>query len=138
MYKKGYKTELLFVICIFKLTVVDNSYYLRFVLKFHRILFGFRFVQDQVNGNYFKENPITVVYNVIQLLEHVVVVFDLYANEEKLNEMHHFLKTSIKQIVLSDSNKFVNILDQWRLRLFRLHVDHIIVKTKIKNNIPLG
>lgn len=107
-------------------------------LNFILFLFGFRFVQDLVNGNYFKENPITVAYNVIQLLEHVVVVFDLYANEEKLSEMHRFLKAAIKQIGPSDSNKFVNILDQWRLRLYRLHVDHIIIKTEAKNNVPHG
>lgn len=117
---------------------MDNSYYLRFVLKFHTILFGFRFVQDLVSRSYFKENPITVIYNVIHLLEHVVIVFDLYANEEKLNEMHHFLKAALKQIGLLNSNNFVNILDQWRLRLFRLHVDHIIVKTKAESNLSSG
>lgn len=111
--------------------MVDNSYYyLRFVLKLPIVLFGFRFVQDLVNGDFFKQNPISIVYNVIQLLEHVVVVFDLYANEEKLSEMYRFLKAAIRQIGLLDSNKFVNILDQWRLRLFRLHIDHIIVKTE--------
>lgn len=80
-------------------------------------------MQDLVDKNYFNKNPKKVLYSVIQLLEHVVIVFDLYEEEEKLNSMYNFLNAAVKPTGLSDSLKLVNILDQWRLRLFRLHVN---------------
>lgn len=83
----------------------------------------FRFVQDLVSKNYFNTNPKNVLYNVIQLLEHVVVIFDLYKEEEKLDGMYNFLNAAVKPTGLLDSQKLVNILDQWRLQLFRLHVN---------------
>ncbi|CAH1724467.1 unnamed protein product [Aphis gossypii] len=81
------------------------------------------FVQDFVDKNYFNKNERKILCSVIQLLEHVVVVFDLYQEEEKLHNMYHFLNAAVKPTGLSDSLKLVNILDQWRLRLFRLHVN---------------
>jgi hypothetical protein len=82
----------------------------------------FRFVQDLVDNNYFKKNP-KKVSSVIKLLEHVVIVFDLYEEEEKLNNMYNFLNAAVKRNRLSDSQRLINILDQWRLRLFRIHVN---------------
>ncbi|XP_026818923.1 uncharacterized protein LOC113557546, partial [Rhopalosiphum maidis] len=80
------------------------------------------FVQDLVDNNYFKTNP-KKVSSVIKLLEHVVIIFDLYEEEEKLNNMYNFLNATVKRNGLSDSLKLINILDQWRLRLFRIHVN---------------
>ncbi|XP_025195249.1 uncharacterized protein LOC112594595 isoform X2 [Melanaphis sacchari] len=81
------------------------------------------FVQDFVDKNYFNKNPKKVLFSVIQLLEHVVVILDLYEEEEKLHKMYNFLNAALKPTGLSNSLKFINILDQWRLRLFRLHVN---------------
>lgn len=83
----------------------------------------FRFVQDLVDKNYFKNNPKKVLFSVIQLLEHVVFVFDLYSEEEKLHTMYNFLNAAVKPSGLLDSMKLINVLDQWRLRLFRLFVN---------------
>ncbi|CAH1731762.1 unnamed protein product [Aphis gossypii] len=84
------------------------------------------FVQDLVAKNYFNKNENNILCSVIQLLEHIVVIFDLYKEEEKLNDMYNFLCTAIKSTGLSDP-RFVNILDQWRLRLFRLYVNRQLV-----------
>ncbi|XP_027844062.2 uncharacterized protein LOC114124833 isoform X2 [Aphis gossypii] len=81
------------------------------------------FVQDYVNKDFFNNKPKRLLYRLIRLLEHVVIVFDLYTDEKKLNEMYDFLHCVVKPTGLSDSLKLVNILDQWRLRLFRLHVN---------------
>ncbi|VVC34073.1 Hypothetical protein CINCED_3A000319 [Cinara cedri] len=78
------------------------------------------FVQDLVDKKYFKKNPETLSY-VIELLEHVVFILDLYKDEEKLSDMYDFLYCLAKSTKLLDSHKLINILDQWRLRLFRLH-----------------
>jgi len=75
-----------------------------------------------VDKNYFKKNEKKIVYSVIRLLEHVVIIFDLYKEEEKLNNMYNFLYTAVESTGLSDQ-RFINILDQWRLRLFRLQVN---------------
>jgi len=91
------------------------------VLILNTILF--RFVQDLVDKNYFKKNPTKVLSSVIQLLEHVVFVFDLYKEEKKLEDMYNFLNAVIKPSGLSDSMRLVNVLDQWRLQLFRLYVN---------------
>ncbi|XP_015373738.1 PREDICTED: uncharacterized protein LOC107168745 [Diuraphis noxia] len=81
------------------------------------------FVQDLVDKNYFKKSPKKVLFSVVQLLEHVVFIFDLYKEEEKLQDMYNFLNAAIKPSGLSDSMKLINILDQWRLRLFRFYVN---------------
>ncbi|CAI6371533.1 unnamed protein product [Macrosiphum euphorbiae] len=81
------------------------------------------FVQDLLEMNYFKENPNKVLSSVVQLLEHVVFVFDLYQEDKKMHSMYNFLNSAIKHSGISDSIKLVNIIDQWRLRLFRLFVD---------------
>ncbi|XP_060854125.1 uncharacterized protein LOC132931987 [Rhopalosiphum padi] len=89
------------------------------------------FVQDLVDKNYFKNNPKTVLFSVIQLLEHVVIIFDLYQEEEELYKMYDFLNAAVKPTGLIDSLRLINILDQWRLRLFRLHVNR---KTSCNND----
>ncbi|XP_026805075.1 uncharacterized protein LOC113548408 [Rhopalosiphum maidis] len=89
------------------------------------------FVQDLVDKNYFKNNPKTVLFSVIQLLEHVVIIFDLYQEEEELYKMYNFLNAAVKPTGLTDSLRLINILDQWRLRLFRLHVNR---KTSCNND----
>jgi len=91
------------------------------VLILNTILF--RFVQDLVDKDYFQKRPRKVLFSVVQLLEHVVFIFDLYKEEEKLHNMYNFLNAAIKPSGLSDSMKLVNILDQWRLRLFRVYVN---------------
>lgn len=93
----------------------------------------FRFVQDLVDKNYFKNNPKKVLFSVIQLLEHVVFVLDLYSEEEKLHTMYNFLNAAVKPSGFSDSMKLINILDQWRLRLFRLYVNRQ-ANCKLVNN----
>lgn len=81
----------------------------------------FRFVQDLVDKNYFKINPEKVLSSVVQLLEHVVFIFDLYKEEEKLRDMYDFLYAAINPKKMSvHSNRLINVLDQWRLRLFRI------------------
>uniref|UniRef100_A0A2S2NAR2 Uncharacterized protein n=1 Tax=Schizaphis graminum TaxID=13262 RepID=A0A2S2NAR2_SCHGA len=89
------------------------------------------FVHDLVDKNYFKNNPKAVLFSVIQLLEHVVIIFDLYEEEEELYKMYNFLNAAVKPTGLSDSLRLINILDQWRLRLFRLHVNR---KTSCNND----
>lgn len=84
--------------------------------------FCFRFVQDLVNRDYFKLKPNNVLYNVIKLLEHVVIIFNLYEHEKKLTEMYDFLLSLVKSAVLSESLIYINILDQWKFRLMRLRV----------------
>jgi len=91
----------------------------------------FRFVQDLVDKNYFNKNK-KILCCVIQLLEHVVFIFDLYQEEKKLEEMYEFLNAAVKPTGLSDSLKLVNILDQWRLRLTRLQFNRNLVL--IQNN----
>ncbi|XP_022178168.1 uncharacterized protein LOC111039145 [Myzus persicae] len=81
------------------------------------------FVQDVVDKNYFKKTPKKVLSSVVQLLEHVVFVFDLYKEEKKLEDMYNFLHAAVKPSGLSDSMRLVNVLDQWRLQLFRLYVN---------------
>lgn len=83
------------------------------------------FIQDLVDKNYFNKNPKKVLFSVIQLLEHIVVIFELYTEEEKLHNMYDFLNAAVKPIGLSDSMRLINIIDQWRLRLFRLHINRI-------------
>lgn len=101
----------------------------------------FRFVQDLVDKNYFKKNPKKILFSVVQLLEHVVIIFNLYQEEEKLQDMYNFLYAVIKPSGLSDSMKLINIIDQWRLRLFRFYVnrqanqaDCKLVNNDITNN----
>jgi len=91
--------------------------------KSKMLTFFFRFVQDLVDKDFFNRRPKRILYRLIRLLEHVVIVFDLYRDEKKLSEMYDFLNIMVKPTGLSDSLKLVNILDQWRLRLFRLHVN---------------
>ncbi|KAL5238955.1 hypothetical protein ACI65C_006365 [Semiaphis heraclei] len=81
------------------------------------------FVQDFVDQNYFKKNPRKVLSTVVRLLEHIVIVFDLYNEEEKLNNMYHFLNSAVQSIGLSDSATLINVLDTWRLQLFRKYVN---------------
>ncbi|XP_060878120.1 uncharacterized protein LOC132950616 [Metopolophium dirhodum] len=93
------------------------------------------FVQDLVDKNYFKNNPKKVLFSVIQLLEHVVFIFDLYSEEEKLDTMYNFLNAAVKPSGLSDSMKLINVLDQWRLRLFRLYVNRQADGKLVNNGI---
>lgn len=77
-----------------------------------------------MNKNYFSQNSKKILKNLIHLLEHVVVILDLYKNEEKLSNMYDFLYANAKPVGLSESSlRLVNILDQWKLHLFRLHVN---------------
>lgn len=87
------------------------------------LTFFFRFVQDLVNKDFFNRRSKRLLYRLIHLLEHIVIVFDLYSDEKKLSDMYDFLNAVAKPTGLSDSLKLVNILDIWRLRLFRLHVN---------------
>ncbi|XP_016658041.1 uncharacterized protein LOC107883100 [Acyrthosiphon pisum] len=91
------------------------------------------FVQDLVEMNYFEKNPKKVLSSVVQLLEHVVFVFDLYQEDEKLHTMYNFLNASIKRSGISDSMRLVNIIDQWRLRLFRFFVTAKLVNDDMIN-----
>ncbi|CAI6345314.1 unnamed protein product [Macrosiphum euphorbiae] len=93
------------------------------------------FVQDLVDKNYFKNNPKKVLFSVIQLLEHAVFIFDLYSEEEKLDTMYNFLNAAVKPSGLSDSMKLINVLDQWRLRLFRLYVNRQADGKLVNNGI---
>ncbi|XP_050522515.1 uncharacterized protein LOC126895077 [Daktulosphaira vitifoliae] len=81
------------------------------------------FVQDMVNKEYFTKHPMKLLQYVVDLLEHIVIVFDLYQDEEKLNSMYNFLYAAARPSGITQSLKIVNTLDQWRLRLFRLHVN---------------
>lgn len=92
-------------------------------------------MQDLVTKDYFDQNSKRLLYGVIQLLEHVVIVFDLYQDKERLSKMYEFLTAAIRSKGLSDSLNLVNILDQWKLRLFRLH---IMSKTAESENILFG
>lgn len=78
-----------------------------------------------MNKDFFNSRPKRLLYRLIRLLEHVVIIFDLYQDEEKLSQMYDFLSGMAKPTGLSDSTKLVNILDQWRLQLYRLHVNRI-------------
>lgn len=53
------------------------------------------FVQDLVDKSYFNKKK-NILCCVIQLLEHVVFVFDLYQEEKKLEEMYEFLNAAVK------------------------------------------
>jgi len=103
------------------------------VLIINTILF--RFVQDLVDKNYFKKSPKKILFSVVQLLEHVVFIFNLYQKEEKLQDMYNFLYAVIKPSGLSDSMKLINIIDQWRLRLFRFYVNRKADSKLINNDI---
>lgn len=76
-----------------------------------------------MDKNYFNQNPNKVFKHVVQLLEHVVVAFDLYKEEQKLSDMYDFLYNIIIKLTgLSKSQNLLSILDHWKLQLFRLHV----------------
>lgn len=78
-----------------------------------------------VNNDYFEKRPESVFNNVLQLLEHVVFIFDLYKDEE-LENMHTFLNTIlIKRGIMSTSFQFIHILDQWKMQLFRIHIEYM-------------
>jgi len=79
-----------------------------------------RFVQYLVNKDYFKDHP-KHLDGIIRLLEHVVITFDLYQDEENLGSMYAFLYNFVKPI--GTSHELVNILDQWRLGLFHMQVN---------------
>lgn len=65
------------------------------------------------------QNSKKLLYDVIQLMEHVVVVFDLYQDKKKMSEMYEFLKCVIN--LKGSSFNIEIILDIWKIRLFRLH-----------------
>lgn len=69
---------------------------------------------------YFKQNP-KKVQCVIKLLNHIVFVLNLYENEEKLQIMHDYLYSLARSFPFG----YINILDQWKLKLFRLKVIRI-------------
>lgn len=75
-----------------------------------------------MDRKYFKENPNSVLHHIIRLLEHVVIVFDLYQDEQKLNDMYNFLSVATRPLGMEGSLRLIGILDQWRLKLFRLYV----------------
>lgn len=77
-----------------------------------------------MNTDYFK-NKKHVLKNVIELLEHVVVILDLFKDEKKLSVMYDFLYSIIRPTDHMNQT-LVNILDQWRLKLFRLHIERKI------------
>ncbi|XP_022176748.1 uncharacterized protein LOC111038114 [Myzus persicae] len=83
------------------------------------------FVLDLVDKNFFKKKP-QVLSKVVQLLEHVVFIFDLYKEDKKLDFMYHFLYTAVNLSGLSDSTRLLNILDIWRLTLFRLQINRLL------------
>lgn len=85
----------------------------------YNFFFLFRFVQDLVNHDYFKEKP-NILFKVIKLLEHVVLVFNLYEHEKKLKEMYNFFSFLLKSVDVTESLVYINILDQWKFRLTRL------------------
>lgn len=70
-----------------------------------------------VNKNYFKQNATRFCY-IVRLMEHIVIVFDLYRDKKKLKNMYDFFYYSKNHGRLS--LKLVNILDQWKLKLLRL------------------
>jgi len=75
-----------------------------------------------VNEDYFKQSSKQILYIVIRLLEHIVVIFDLYQDEDKLNKMYDFLYYFAKPTNLLDSRELMSVIEQWRMKLFRLHV----------------
>lgn len=78
-----------------------------------------------MNRNYFRQNPKHILKSIIRLLEHVVIVFDLYQDEKKLSDMCDFFHSIIRPTYgMLGSQNLVNILDQWRLKLFRLHINN--------------
>lgn len=80
-----------------------------------------------MNKDYFKQNPKRILYLTVNLLEHIVIVFDLYQDEEKLNDMYEYLSAVVRSIELCNSMDTLNILAQWNLRLFRLYVNRLNV-----------
>lgn len=96
-------------------------------------LFCFRFIQDLVDRHYFGQNPIKVLKHIIKLLEHVVITFNLYADEKKMSDMYYFLHSIINpsMTVMTRFPKLLNILNQWKMHLFRLHLENI-------KKIPIG
>lgn len=82
-----------------------------------------------MDRDYLNQNPNKVLKNIIQLLEHVVITFDLYSDEKKMSDMYDFLRSIVKPSVsaMSKFPKLLSILDHWRLHLFRLHMQRIAV-----------
>lgn len=76
-----------------------------------------------MNKDYFDRKPKVILHRVVKLLDHVVVTLDLYKNEEKLNCMYHFLYAVIRPAGLLESMNIINIIDKWKLQLFKLHID---------------
>lgn len=101
---------------------MDNLNFCSTILKKCYCNFCFRFVQDLVTKDYFEQNSKRLLSSVIWLLEHVVVVFDLYQDKERMSKMYEFFNAVMRPKGLSDTLNLVNILDQWKLRLFRLHI----------------
>ncbi|VVC34833.1 Hypothetical protein CINCED_3A013951 [Cinara cedri] len=99
------------------------------------------FIQDLVDTNYLKQIPKSELELIFRLLEHVVFIFNLYKDEDKLRDMFEFLHGIIRPKnglieQFPGSLKLLNIIDQWRLQLFRLHVYRIIdSKQQIWSNV---
>jgi len=89
------------------------------ILLFFKCL---RFIQNVVDKMFFKKHPDRILDNVIVLMEHVVNVFDLYQDEKQLKDMYDFLYVATRPMGKVKSLRLIGILDQWRLKLFRLYV----------------
>lgn len=86
-----------------------------------------------INDDYFEKKPENEFNNVLQLLEHIVFVFDLYEDEE-LEKMHAFLNTILKQRgMMSKSFRYIYIIDQWKMQLFRKHIENM--RSEVSLNI---
>lgn len=78
-----------------------------------------------MNKDYFHKKPHVILHRVINLLDHVVVTFDLYQDEEKLDCMYNFLYAVIRPSGILESMHLINIIDKWKMHLFKLHITRI-------------
>lgn len=90
------------------------------------------------NGHYFVGKSKRIIKTTIKLLEHVVIEFDLYQNEEKLIQMYSFLKNNVRlSLPFCDKStiKSNNILDRWNMDIFRLQMNRFSEKSSFINTI---
>lgn len=99
------------------------SFYFYNCLRIYlRLIIVFRFIQDLVTKDYFQQKPKVILHHVIKLLDHVVLTLDLYNDEEKISCMYNFLYAVIRPAGILESMKLINIIDKWKMHLFKLHI----------------
>lgn len=80
-----------------------------------------------MDRHYFARNPIKALKNIIKLLEHFEITFDLYTDEKKMSDIYDFLHNIINssRSVMSRFSKLLYTLNQWKMHLFRFHSQSI-------------